>query len=413
MKRVVITGMGAVSPFGLSVAELLKGLQAHQSGVVSLRETLEPAMTDLTCLVGAPLPEPLDVRQVPRKYRRSMGPLAMLAWVATQEALEQAGLADADLADGQTGLFYGSSLGSAFALEENFDIFLNEKRVGPLKAGMFFKVMSHSCAANLAHAFGVTGRVLSTNAACASSTLALGLGFESIRSGAQQRVLCGGAEELHPTVVATFDNLQAASSHFNDRPHCTPRPFDRDRDGTVCAEGAGTIVLESLEAAQARGAHILGEIEGFATNTDGRNLAQPHRGSIVRCLHNALDNAGVMPDGIDYINAHATGTVLGDVAEAEAICEVFPAPASPSVSALKGHLGHTLGASGALETIATVDMLRQGYLLPGLNLDHPAEGCEGLCLVREQQNRQVHRAMKNSFAFGGTNAVLILKRFDA
>jgi 3-oxoacyl-[acyl-carrier-protein] synthase II len=249
--------------------------------------------------------------------------------------------------------------------------------------------------------------------------MAIGLGFEAIRYGLQDVMLCGGGDELHPMVPGTFDLVQAASCGYNDRPDQTPRPFDKDRDGTVCGEGAGMLVLESEASATARGAMILAEVVGFGTGCDGQHLAQPRKESIVRCLNNALDNAGLLPDGIGYINAHGTGTVLGDAAEAQAIGEVFGACGTPD-SSLKGHMGHAMGASGALESIACVDMLRGNYVLPTRNLAEPEEeSCAGLNLIRESGCRPValpsgsplRVLLKSSFAFGGANTVLVLKRY--
>jgi 3-oxoacyl-[acyl-carrier-protein] synthase II len=337
-----------------------------------------------------------------------MGPLAMLSHLASLEALAQAGVGEELLRSGRAGVSYGSSIGSVASLEEAFTSYLRTGDMSQLPSGIFFQVMSHTCAANLAHAFGMTGRVLAPNAACAAATMAIGLGFEAIRSGAQDLMVCGGAEELHPIVTGTFDLVQAASIGFNDRPEQTPRPFDKDRDGTVCGEGAGTLVLESEESARRRGAGPLAEVVGFGTSCDGEHMAQPHRASIVQCLHNALDNAGMMPDAIDYVNAHGTGTVLGDAAEAEAIREVFGGRPVP-VSSLKGHIGHTLGASGALEMIASITMLREGYLLPTRNLETPGEDCGGLRFVRQVERRRIRVFVKNSFAFGGTNTVLVVK----
>ena len=408
LRRVFVTGMGAVSPYGYGVSRLTENLLLGRSAVVSMKAAWRERIHNLNSLVGAPIQEPLDPKRIPRTLRRSMGPLAMLSHLASLEALAQAGVGEELLRSGRAGVSYGSSIGSVASLEEAFTSYLRTGDMSRLPSGIFFQVMSHTCAANLAHAFGMTGRVLAPNAACASASMAIGLGFEAIRGGAQDLMLCGGAEELHPIVTGTFDLVQAASIGFNDRPDQTPRPFDKDRDGTVCGEGAGTLVLESEESARRRGAEPLAEVAGFGTSCDGEHMAQPHRASIVPCLHNALDNAGMMPDAVDYVNAHGTGTVLGDAAEAESIREVFGGRPVP-VSSLKGHIGHTLGASGALEMIASITMLREGYLLPTRNLETPGEDCGGVAFVRQVERRRIRVFVKNSFAFGGTNTVLVVK----
>lgn len=271
--------------------------------------------------------------------------------------------------------------------------------------------MSHTCAANIAHALNITGRVISPDAACSSSAQAIGLGYEAIKYGQQEIMLCGGSDELNAIVCGSFDLLNATSCRFNERPAETPRPFDRDRDGTVCGEGAGCIVLESLESALNRGADILAELTGFSTSSDGTHLAQPHGKSIEKCIKDALDNANLIPDDIDYINAHATGTILGDVAEAEAVRGVFGG-GKALLSSFKGHMGHTLGASGVLELEASVRMMNEGFIIPTLNLKNPGEGCDGINHVTEIQKHPINVFIKNSFAFGGINSVLILRRYD-
>jgi len=411
MNRVVITGVGSVSPFGRGAGALLDGLQAGRSAVVDMREEWEPLLAGLTCLVGAPLSEPLDEKSIPRKSRRSMGPAAMMACVAGRDAVDDAGLGDEALRSGRTGICFASTMGSTSRMSNAFREFLQGDFHKGLSSGTFFQIMSHTCAANLAQYLGVCGRVVSPDAACASATLAIGLGFETIRAGTQDIMLCGGAEELHAIVAGCFDLVQASSCHFNDRPSATPRPFDRDRDGTVCGEGAGALVLESESSARARGARILGEVAGFASLADGTHVAQPQRESIARCLDNALDNAGFLPDAIDYINAHGTGTRLGDAAEAQAIVDIFGRGKTP-VSSLKGHLGHTLGASGALELIAALRMMHEGQLVPTLNLDQVAEECAGIDHVTAPRETAVHAFLKSSFAFGGINSVLAVKRYE-
>jgi len=408
LNKVVITGVGVVSPFGIGKAPLDEALLAGRSAVVSRRDLWEEKLSDLTCWLGAPLGEPLDVKSIPRKLRRSMGRVAMLAYLATTEALEQAQVGDKELSSDRIGISFGSTIGSVASIEEFFSACLEHRAIGGLPANIFFQFMNHTCAANLAHAFGVSNRVLSPSAACASSLQAIGCGIETIEQGRQDIMICGGADELHMMVSACFDLVHAASHGFNDRPTCTPRPFDHNRDGIVCGEGAGAIILESEKSAEARGAEALAQIEGCATTCEGKHMAQPHRESIVRCLKEALDDSGLAPGDIEYVSAHATGTVEGDREEARALQEVFGARNVP-VSSLKGHLGHTLGASGAVELAACLSMQKGGYLVPTRNLQEPGEGCEGLDHVTGLRRVGFGRFMKSSFAFGGVNSVLIVK----
>ncbi len=409
LRRVVITGTGAVSPYGVGVDRLMEALYAGRSAVVNQRSQWQERLRDLTCWVGAPVSEPLDHRLIPRKFRRSMGRVAILACLAAFEARKHARIPDESFGSGRMGVSFASTVGSIDSLERFFSS-LGRGKIEGLPATIFFQFMSHTCAANLAQVLGITGRVLSPSAACGSSLQAIGCGFEAIQSGAQDIMLCGGAEELHVLVSASFDLIRACSSHFNDQPTRTPRPFDRDRDGTVCGEGAGALILESEECARARGVEILAEVAGYATNSDGMHMSEPHRESITACLREALVRSALSPESLDYVNAHATGTLAGDQAEAEALRAVF-GEGRVAISSFKGHFGHTLGASGALETIACLVMQKDGYLIPSLNLETPGEGCLGLDHVTTLRRKNVERFAKNSFAFGGINSVLILTRY--
>jgi 3-oxoacyl-[acyl-carrier-protein] synthase II len=410
VRKVVITGMGAISPFGLGVERMMESLYSGDSAVVSQKEKWESHLSDLNCWVGAPLRELLPPKSVPRKYRRTMGPAALMALHAAQEAIREAGLPLSCFNSGRTGVSFSSSMGSVESLTAYFKEYFTTASLKNILSGAFFQVMSHTCAANIAHALDITGRVISPDSACSSSAQAIGLGYEAIRFGLQDVMICGGADELDAVVCGSFDLLNATSCRYNDRPRETPRPFDADRDGTVCGEGAGCIVLESEDSARARHAPILAEVTGFSTSSDGTHLAQPHSASIARCMRDALSNAGISGDAVDYINAHATGTLLGDQAEAEAIREVFGHHKVP-VSSLKGHMGHTLGASGALELGASIRMMQRGRLIPTLNLNRPGEGCDMITHADGSSNCAINTIVKNSFAFGGINTVLIVRRY--
>jgi 3-oxoacyl-[acyl-carrier-protein] synthase II len=409
--RVLITGYGAVSPYGIGTDKMLAGLFAGRSCVVNIKPLLGGKSANGNCFVAAPLAETPDANLIPRKHRRNMGLLAELAYRSAADALLHAAVPQDKIGSADLGVVFSSSLGSAAALEDVFRVYLDDSPQSVPQASSFFKIMSHTCSANVAHALGIRGINYSVNSTCASSTQAIGIGYEQLKQGHQEIMVCGGAEEMHPMVVSIFDLLQAASWKYNDRPTHTPRPFDADRDGTVVGAGAGALILETEESARRRNATVFGEIVGYSTNLDPSSMAQSSTESIVLCMRRALADAGVEPGQIDYINAHATATVAGDISEASAIADVFAGLQVP-VSSLKGHMGHTLAASGALETIASLDMMRRGRLVPTLNLDVPDPALPALAHVPAAGlDKKVIHFMKNSFAFGGINAVLIIKEY--
>lgn len=410
-RKVVITGSGAISPFGIGTEILMKNLFSGTSAVVSLKDQWKEKISDLNCWVGAPLKEELPVKSIGRKFRRTMGNTAIMGTLAAKEAIENSRLCDDLFPTGRCGVSFSSTTGSTDSLSEFFEKYYDNSSLKDVSSGLFFQVMSHTTAANVAHAFNIAGRVISPDAACSSSAQAIGLGYEAIRHGIQDVMLCGGSDELHAIVCGTFDLLNATSCRYNDNPEKTPRPFDSNRDGTVCGEGAGCLVLESEEHALARGASIIAEIIGFSTLSDGSHLAQPHSESIVKCMERALQSAGISPGEVDYINAHATGTILGDAAEAKAIRKVF-GEKSVAVSSLKGHMGHTLGASGVLELTASLQMMERNKLIPTLNLENTGEDCHGIDCIDRISEAEINIIMKNSFAFGGINVVLILRRYN-
>jgi 3-oxoacyl-[acyl-carrier-protein] synthase II len=259
-------------------------------------------------------------------------------------------------------------------------------------------------ALNVAQYFGVKGVVSATSAACASGLQAVGAAFDQVRLGRQDVVLCGGGEELHETVVGSFDILYAASSKYNESPSRTPRPFDAARDGLVCGEGAGVIVMESYEHAIKRNAPILAEVRGYHTCSNGTHVSQSDDKSMVTCMNLALSSGGLTAQDIGYVNAHATGTTQGDAAEARAIGAVF-GPDIP-VSSLKGNMGHTLGSSGPIELAATIEMMRRGVVYPTHNLDEIDPACGGIRHVCEKLPHPFRAFLKNSFAFGGINSAI-------
>ena len=406
LRRVVITGVGVVSPFGRGVESLMDGLLTSRSGVVRV-----PALAEITGMRTrvAALATGVDPKEIPRKFRRSMSSMSVFATLACQDAAAAAGLGEAELGGGRLGVSIGSTTGSPQTMEDFFRDFNRDNSLERMKSTLFFHIMNHSCASNVAQALGVTGRILAPAAACSTSSHAVGYAAEMIGLGKQDFMLCGGADEFHPLTSGTFDIMNAASIAFNDSPTSTPRPFDRDRDGIVCGEGSGILLLESLESALARGAVILAEITGFATNSDPASIANPNPESIAACMGLALLDAGLQPGQVDYVNAHATATEQGDIAECQAIANVFGS-ATPT-SSLKGHLGHAMAASGTLELAACVEMIRQGLLIPTLNLDNIDPLCAGVSHLQEPLERRVDTVIKNNFALGGVNSSIILRRY--
>lgn len=407
MRRVVITGMGAVSPLGRGVDNLVESLIEGKSGVTRLTDLVE--IGGLRSRVAG-LVQDVDPKEIPRKYRRCMSNMSVYATLACQEAVRHAGLSNEVCSSGQMGVVVGSTVGSTQTTQEIFDDFLHSHSLERMKSTVFFKIMNHSCAANVSQVLGITGRILSPSAACSTGCQAIGYGYEMIAFGKQDFMLCGGADEFHVLTAATFDIMNAASVNFNDRPHQTPRPFDRDRDGVVCAEGSGILLLESLDSARNRGAQILAEVIGFATVSDPSNIANPDTASIERCMRLALEDAGVAAKEIDYVNAHATATEQGDIAESEAIYRLFGD--NPPVSSFKGHLGHAMAASGALEMVAVVGMLKQACLIPTLNLENIDPKCNQIKHVRNLTDAPLKTVVKNNFALGGVNSSLVLRRYD-
>lgn len=406
MRRVVITGVGAVTPFGRGAEALAGALRAGESGVSHVSE-LESFGNDSPQVAG--IIRDVDISSIPRKSRRSMSSLAAYAFLAAREALEQAGIPDEIVTGGRLGVSIGSSLGSVSEFEAVFREYLATRSMAGIKSVMFFKIMGNSAAANVAQALGVTGRVIGASAACSSGLQSIGLAYEAVAGGRQDYMLCGGADEYHPLFSGTFHMMAASSARYNDRPHETPRPFDRDRDGVVCSEGTGVMLLETYDSARDRGAEILGEIAGFATTSDAASIASPDPEPVKICMQMALQSAGVAATDIGYINAHATGTHQGDMAEATAIAELFGDRVP--VSGLKGYLGHTMAASGAIESLAILPALRDGVIYPTKNLEHPAEECAGIRhVVSPLTERGVRYILKNSFAFGGINCCLIMRK---
>ena len=405
LKRVVITGRGAVSPFGLGVDTLVDNIWADHSAVKSMDEWSH--IKGLKSRLAAPVPE-FDVKKfLPRKLRRTMGPMAIYGTIAAQEAVKDAGIDESTLRSGSTGVVMGSTTGSPLAYQNFYSRLLPNMVIEQIKSGEFFKMMSHTCSANICLALGITGEQWSTNCACTSSLQAIGLGYLLIQTGRQKVMICGGADEVHYSVTGVFDLIRAASSQ-NDHPEANPRPFDQDRDGVVCGGGGGVLVLEEYESAMDRNAIIYAEITGLGNVNDSAHIANPHEDAMAKAMIKAMEEAGVTADEIDYVSAHATATENGDKAEAAAIFNAVGAAAP--VSSIKGHIGHTLGAAGSLETIILLEMLKRGEVVPTRNLDTIDPDCAMINLVKKLTKLELQTVIKNNFALGGVNTTLVLRR---
>jgi len=386
---------------------LSAGIRQGRSGVKIMEDWR--GIGGLYSFLAAPVPEINPKEYLPRAVRRTMGNMALHAAIAAREAADDAGLTPEQLEGGRTGVVIGSTTGSPEIYESFYSKFLPERSAEGVKSGFFFKIMSHSCAANVSLALGINGEQWAPSSACTSAAQSMGLAYLLVKSGRQDAVLCGGADEVHHTVTMVFDVLKAAS-RSHEEILATPRPFDRDRDGVVCGGGSGILVLESLDSALKRNADIYCEVLGFGHVTDSSHIANPHEDSMARAMKQALDESGVNPAEIDYVNAHATGTLQGDTAEAIAIGNVVGN--SPLVSSFKGHIGHTLGAAGALETIILLEMMQRQEVFPTLHLENPDPDCGGINLARTTiTGHKIDTVLKNNFALGGVNAALVLRRW--
>ena len=406
MKRVVVTGMAGISPIGQGWEAVKKSLQARQSGVAYMEDW--DKYEGLDTRLGAPVRDFEKPAHYNRKRVRSMGRVSLMAVRATELALEQAGLLDDPiLKSGATGVAYGSSAGTPSAIGDFGNMLINHRTDG-LNATSYIKMMSHTTAVNIGVFFGLCGRVYTTSSACTSGSQGIGYAYEAIRNGSQTVMVAGGAEELCATEAAVFDTLFATSTK-NDAPGTTPRPFDRERDGLVIGEGAGTLVLEEYEHALARGAQIYAEIVGFGTNSDGAHVTQPQSATMQVALQQALAQAGIDSAEIGYVSAHGTATDRGDVAESHATRSAL-GRAVP-ISSMKSYTGHTLGACGALEAWASIQMMREGWFHPTINLAQVDPDCAELdYLDGDGRAIDTEYVMSNNFAFGGINTSLIFKR---
>lgn len=407
MKRVVVTGMSSITALGHDWNTFKQHLQEGKNAVRIMPEWHE--IEELNTCLAAPVTDFERPAHYKRKQIRSMGRVALMATTATERALIQAGLLDSEsLKNGDIGVAYGSSSGSTFPIVDFGNLLTNGDMRG-ITATSYIQMMAHTTAVNIGVFFGLQGRTVTTSSACTSGSQGVGYAYEAIKFGRQKAMIAGGAEELCISGAAVFDTLYATST-LNAEPKLTPRPFDVDRDGLVIGEGAGTLILEELEFAQARGANILAEVVGFGTNSDGLHITQPTAETMELAMRLALEDANLEPKQIDYINAHGTATELGDIAETNASYTVF---GSKPISSLKSYLGHTLGACGAIEAWACINMLHENWCAPTLNLRSVDPKCAPLEYISGTgKSAELNYVMSNNFAFGGINTSLIFKKWQ-
>ncbi|HUO93183.1 MAG TPA: beta-ketoacyl-ACP synthase I [Rhizomicrobium sp.] len=406
MRRVVVTGMGIVSSIGNNAQEVVASLREARSGVTAADDYVKLGFRSQ---VHGSLKVDLDTA-VDRRARRFMGDGAAYAWLAMNQAIQDAGLEPNDISNPRTGLIVGSGGPSTKAIVAAAD---TTRQSGPKRVGPFAvpKAMSSTCSANLSTWFKTKGVNYSISSACSTSANCIGNAAEMIQWGKQDMMFAGGAEELDWTLSVLFDAMGAMSSKYNATPEKASRAYDKNRDGFVISGGGGILVLEELEHAKARGAKIYAELVGYGATADGADMVAPSGEGAVRCMKMALENVKAP---VDYINPHATSTPVGDIPEIDAIREVFGAHKMPPISATKSLTGHSQGAAGVHEAIYTLLMMRHGFIAESANIEEIDPAVADAPIVRSRiDNAKIDVAMSNSFGFGGTNAVLVFQRYAA
>ncbi|QTL34404.1 beta-ketoacyl-ACP synthase I [Pseudoalteromonas viridis] len=402
MRRAVITGIGVVSSIGNNKQEVLESLKAGKSGIAFNQEFAD---MNLRSQVSGKLD--IDVKSlVDRKAHRFMGDAAAFSYISMAQAIEDSGLAPEQVSNERTGLIVGSGGGSSKYQVEAADILREKgvKRVGPY---MVPRTMASTASACLATPFKIKGVNYSISSACATSAHCIGNAVEQIQLGKQDVIFAGGGEELHWTLAMEFDAMGALSTKYNEAPETASRTYDASRDGFVISGGGGIVVVEELEHALARGAHIYAEIVGYGATSDGYDMVAPSGEGAVRCMKQAMQD---IEGPIDYLNTHGTSTPVGDVKELGAIQELF-GDNSPAISATKAMTGHALGAAGVHEAIYSLLMLENNFIAPSINIDELDEQAQGLDIVTEMRERELNTVMSNSFGFGGTNATLVMQKY--
>ena len=404
--RVVITGMGLWSCLGQSLQEVEASLRAGRSGIGFAQGRKD--MGYRSALTGI-VPTPDLKSRLTRRERIGMAEQANYAFAATEQALAQAGIDRAWLEANETGIIFGND-SSALAVMESVDTIRKKNDTTLVGSGAIFQGMNCTVTMNLSTILKLKGINFTLSGACASGSHAIGIGYLLIKQGLQRMVICGGAQEVNNYAFGSFDGISAFSTKEED-PAGASRPFDANRDGLVPSGGAAALIVESLESARARGATILGEITGYGFSSNGDHISDPSLDGQVRALRMALGMAGITQNDIDYVNAHATGTPVGDRIEAQAIDAVF-GERRPFVSSTKSMTGHECWMAGASEVVYSMIMMLGGFVAPNINLRQPDEESSRLNLVRAATDARIERFLSNSFGFGGTNSTLIVQRFQ-
>ncbi len=408
MRRVVVTGLGIISSIGNSMQEVVAALREARSGV-TLAEVYK--RMGFRCQVEGSLKVDLD-SMIDRRARRFMGDGAAYNFLAMEQAIRDAGLEQKDVINERTGLIMGSGGPSTRAIVQAADTARTEPVKGPKRVGPFVvpKAMSSTCSAVLSTWYKIKGLSYSISSACATSAHCIGNAFELIQWGKQDVMFAGGGEELDWTLSVLFDAMGAMSSHFNDTPEKASRAFDKNRDGFVISGGGGTLVLEELEHAKARGAKIYAELVGYGATSDGHDMVAPSGEGAVRCMRLAMETVKAP---IGYINAHGTSTPVGDVTEVKAMRQVF-GKGMPPVNSTKSLTGHSLGAAGVHEAIYSILQMNNGFIAESANIEELDPEIGDANIVRRRvDNARIEAAMSNSFGFGGTNATLVFQRHAA
>ncbi|AWK81330.1 beta-ketoacyl-ACP synthase I [Photobacterium damselae] len=403
MKRAVITGMGIISSIGNNVEEVLESLKAGKSGINFSEQFAE---IKLRSQVWGDL-KINPAEHIDRKQMRFMGNAAAYAFLSMEQAIADSGLTEDQVSNERTGLVAGSGGASSMNQVAAVDILREKgvKRVGPY---MVPRTMSSTVSACLATPFKIRGVNYTMSSACATSAHCIGHAVELIQLGKQDVVFAGGGEELDWSLTMMFDAMGALSTKYNDDPSKASRTYDADRDGFVISGGGGMVVIEELEHALARGAKIYGEVVGYGATSDGYDMVAPSGEGAVRCMKMAMQD---LDAPVDYINTHGTSTPVGDVKELGAIQELF-SENCPAISATKAMTGHALGAAGVHEAIYSTLMLDNNFVAPSINIENLDEAAQGLDIVTEMREQELKTVMSNSFGFGGTNATLVIKKFE-
>ncbi len=402
--RVVITGMGIYSVIGKNLAEVKESLIRGKSGIIFDQKRKEMGFRSaLTGMVERPvLKGVLD-----RRMRIGLPVQGEYAYISTLEALKTAGIDQQYLDGNEVGILFGND-SSAVPVVESVDILREKKDTMMIGSGYIFQSMNSTVSMNLSVIFRLKGVNFTLSGACASGSHAIGIGYLLIKQGLQEMIICGGAQEINPESTASFDALNAFSIRESE-PEKASRPFDRDRDGLVPSGGAATVILESYESAMKRGAKIYGEVIGYGFSSNGEHISMPNVEGPVRAMQKAIKDADIRSSEIDYINAHATSTPLGDSNEAKSIITVFGAD-HPLISSTKSMTGHEMWMGGASEVVYSTIMMNDSFVAPSINLDHPDESTASLNIATKTTPADIRSFLSNSFGFGGTNSSLIIRR---